>query len=249
MSQRNPLNERYQNTDERTGKTRKSAASAKPTTKAAASVRMETKREEPKGLFARARSKANKSANASGKGKAAQERRREQEMRAKYYNVDTPEYKKWRKIWWGMLIGAIACTAISFFISSQESLVQFTYVFIILSYVLLISAIVLDFTHIRKLRNEYVEAKIAEEKSKKNSAKRKEAAAEARKAAQEAEANEEAGAAEEDRKPFRGLFARKRASDAVATAKSAQARAAAEADDASGKASDDAGGAKTASGQ
>ena len=39
MSQRNPMNDRYQ-TDEHRGQTRKSAASAKPKTKAASSVRM-----------------------------------------------------------------------------------------------------------------------------------------------------------------------------------------------------------------
>ena len=41
MSQRNPLNERYQN-NKPEGKTRKSAASAKPASKAASSVRMES---------------------------------------------------------------------------------------------------------------------------------------------------------------------------------------------------------------
>ena len=40
MSQRNPMNDRYQ-TDEHRGQTRKSAASAKPKTKAASSVRMQ----------------------------------------------------------------------------------------------------------------------------------------------------------------------------------------------------------------
>ena len=41
MSQRNPMNERY-TAEDRTGKTRKSAASAKPKAKAAASVRIES---------------------------------------------------------------------------------------------------------------------------------------------------------------------------------------------------------------
>lgn len=236
MSTRNPLNERYQNTDDRAGKTRKSAASAKPVSKAASSVHVQGKTsEEPKGLLARATKRANK--NASKKQNASKEtveRRKEQALRSKYYNPDTPEYKKWRKVWWGMLAGAIACTALSFFASGTDGMTGVTYVFIVLSYVLLIGAIVLDFTHIRKLRNEYQDRMIAEEKSKKNSAKRKEAAAEARRSAKESEEAANQEQPEEERKLFRGLFTRKRASDAVATAKSAQARAAAETSDDAG---------------
>ena len=41
MTQRNPMNERYQSED-RKGATRKSAASAKPVSKAASSVRIES---------------------------------------------------------------------------------------------------------------------------------------------------------------------------------------------------------------
>ena len=230
MTTRNPMNERYQNADDRAGKTRKSAASAKPVSKAASSVHVQGRpTEEPKGLWARATKQANKSAAVKESRKKAAskqqvERRREQALRSKYYNPDTPEYKKWRRIWWGMLIGAIASTAISFFFSTREGMTTPTYVFIALSYLLLILAIVLDFTYIRRLRNEYQDQMIAEEKSKKNSARRKEAAAEERRLAKEAEAAEQEP--EEDRKLFSGLFTRKRASDAVATAKSAQARAA-----------------------
>lgn len=50
MSQRNPLNERY-TTDKPHGSTRKSAASAKPVSKAGASVRTASAKPEKKGLF------------------------------------------------------------------------------------------------------------------------------------------------------------------------------------------------------
>lgn len=231
MSQRNPLNERYQNSEEKTGKTRKSAASAKPATKAASSVYIQGKVEEPKGIMAQAQKRANKTQTVKNSKKQAAskdtvERRRDQALRAKYYNPDTPEYKKYKRVWWGMLAGAILCTAISFWASGQESLAQLTYVLIGISYVLLIVAILFDFMYLRKLRNEYQDKMIALEKSKKNSVRRKEEAAAAR-AAKDAE--EEAAEAEEDRKLFRGLFTRKRASNAVAVAKSAQARAANEA--------------------
>ena len=46
MSQRNPMNERY-TSEERTGTTRKSAASAKPKAKAAASVTVKSAKKTP----------------------------------------------------------------------------------------------------------------------------------------------------------------------------------------------------------
>ena len=46
MTQRNPMNERYQSED-RKGATRKSAASAKPVSKAASSVRIESTKKTP----------------------------------------------------------------------------------------------------------------------------------------------------------------------------------------------------------
>lgn len=68
MSQRNPMNERY-TTDKPQGSTRKSAASAKPVAKAAASVRTSAKPEK-KGLFGGSKSTpapAKSSAKASSK--------------------------------------------------------------------------------------------------------------------------------------------------------------------------------------
>ena len=50
MSQRNPMNERY-TSDQKRGATRKSAASAKPVSKAASSVRTTSAKPEKKGLF------------------------------------------------------------------------------------------------------------------------------------------------------------------------------------------------------
>ncbi len=240
MSQRNPLNDRYQNADERKGTTRRSAASAKPATKAASSVRIQGKVEEPKGLFARATAQANKTqavknSKAKQTDKARAERRREQAIRAKYYKPDTPEYTKWKRVWWGMLGGALVTTSLSFWMSTQENLLHYSYIVIGLSYFLLIMAIVFDFGYLRKLRNEYQDRMVAEEKSKKNSARRKEQAAEERRLAKEAEAAAEAGEEEEKRGLFRGLFTKKRASEAVATAKEAQVRAAEEAEAAEAK--------------
>ena len=96
MSQRNPMNDRYQ-TDEHRGQTRKSAAAMKPKSKAAASVRVQPKEK------TKQQKKAEK--------KVA--RQKQGELDRKYYNPPTPQYKRLRKIWWALLIGAIAATALS----------------------------------------------------------------------------------------------------------------------------------------
>ena len=96
MSQRNPMNDRYQ-TDEHRGQTRKSAASAKPKTKAASSVRMQPT------VKTKQQKKAEKRV----------QRAKQAEIDRQYYNPPTAEYKRLRKVWWGLLIGAIVLTYIS----------------------------------------------------------------------------------------------------------------------------------------
>ena len=89
MSQRNPLNERYQNADERKGTTRKSAASAKPATKAASSVRTQSsKQPEQKGILGRAKTQANKSQNS----KAATQKQREREHQKQQFLHDDSSF-------------------------------------------------------------------------------------------------------------------------------------------------------------
>lgn len=94
MSQRNPMNERY-TSEERTGTTRKSAASAKPKAKAAASVTVKSAKKTPEQRKAEEK--------AARKAAAAKQR----EVERKYYKPDTPRYKRLRLIWWILLIAAI----------------------------------------------------------------------------------------------------------------------------------------------
>ena len=101
MSQRNPMNERY-TSEERTGTTRKSAASAKPKAKAAASVTVKSAKKTPEQRKAEEK--------AARKAAAAKQR----EVERKYYKPDTPRYKRLRLIWWILLIAAIGCTTLSF---------------------------------------------------------------------------------------------------------------------------------------
>ncbi|MEF9876321.1 MAG: aromatic amino acid lyase, partial [Gordonibacter sp.] len=139
MSQRNPMNDRYQ-TDEHKGQTRKSAASAKPKTKAASSVRMEP------------------TVKTKQQKKAVQktERAKQTQLDRKYYNPPTAEYKKLRKIWWGLLIAAIVFTALSFL--GRAWLPEMaSYIVLGLAYVCIIGALYVDFSKIRKVRRAYQE--------------------------------------------------------------------------------------------
>ena len=77
MSQRNPMNERY-TSDQKRGATRKSAASAKPVSKAASSVRTSAKPEK-KGLFGGSKKQEPAPAKAPKKTQAAQSARKAEE--------------------------------------------------------------------------------------------------------------------------------------------------------------------------
>ena len=139
MSQRNPMNDRYQ-TDEHRGQTRKSAAAMKPKSKAAASVRVQPKEK------TKQQKKAEK--------KVA--RQKQGELDRKYYNPPTPQYKRLRKIWWALLIGAIAATALSW-IGRSWFPDAVSYVMLGAAYVCIIGALYVDFSKIRKVRRAYQE--------------------------------------------------------------------------------------------
>lgn len=195
MTQRNPMNDRYQ-TDEVKGQTRKSAASAKPKTKAAASVHVEsTKPVKKQGLMSKltggssapastAKSTATKS---SGSSNAAP-------LKNEYYNPPTAEYKRWRRIWWVLLVGAIAMTGLSFgaryWFPGFESLSMIT---LGVAYAMIIGALVVDFVKIRKVRRAY-QNEMEAKKTKASKAEAKKLAEEqaAEKAAAEAKAAEKA---------------------------------------------------------
>lgn len=188
MSQRNPMNDRYQ-TDEHQGQTRKSAASMKPKSKAAATVRIQptvkTKQEK----------------------KAAQkaDRTKQSQLDRKYYNPPTPQYKKLRKIWWGLLIAAIVFTALSF-VGRAWMPESAGLVILGLAYVCIIGALYVDFSKIRKVRRAYQEA-MESSKSKEQRALEKQKKAE-QKAAELAAAEKAAAdkAAEGEKPKRRGLF-------------------------------------------
>lgn len=154
MSQRNPMNERY-TSEERSGTTRKSAASAKPKTKAAASVVIQPTE----------KSAQQKKADAKAARKKAEAEQRE--LDRKYYKPDTPEYKKLRRIWIVCLVGAVLATALSWFGRSIEP-GWISMVALFAAYALIIAAFYIDFSKIRKERRKYQDRMVAlEEKQKK----------------------------------------------------------------------------------
>ena len=102
MSQRNPMNDRYQS--EVKGQTKKSAASAKPKSKAAASVYIKPSGHTPQ----------------EKKAIKKQQRAKQAELDRMFYNPPTERYKKLRRIWWFCLIAAIVLTVLGMVLPSRR---------------------------------------------------------------------------------------------------------------------------------
>ena len=156
MSQRSPQNERY--TVEREGRapgsTRPKSGAAKPASRAAASVRIET----PKSKMTK-RQKAMAEATMSKEEKKAQ-RAKEREVENAAYTATTAltnkdeKYKKLRRIWWCLLIAAVAFTILSWAtLASGVGGAVLSTVVLVLAYIGIVGALVMDFTVIRKRRN------------------------------------------------------------------------------------------------
>ncbi|WP_314010808.1 hypothetical protein [Cryptobacterium curtum] len=192
MTQRNPMNERYQS-DDRTGKTRKSAASAKPVSKAGASVRVASGKKQ-------AASRGFLSRLSGGGNAAASKKQQEREARARYYNPDTPEYHRWRRYWWISIVLALSLTALSFVvqIAIPDSAVA-SYVLLGVGYALLIFAIWVDMGKVHKIRRAYADRMMAGRSKAATRARKAEKAATQKEAA-EARKLGEAEAAKRDAK-------------------------------------------------
>ena len=135
------MNDRY-TTDDRKGQTRKSAATMKPKSKAASTVHVQST----------TKTKQQKKAEQ----KAA--RQKQSQVDRKYYNPPTEQYKKLRRMWWILLVAAIAMTAFSWLSRSwfpNNEMVSF--IALGLAYVLIIAALYVDFSKIRKVRRAYQE--------------------------------------------------------------------------------------------
>lgn len=190
MTQRSPMNERNQR--EGQGSTRKSAASMKPKSKAAASVRIQPKEK------TKEQKKADKRAA----------RQRQAELDRKYYNPPTEEYKRLRRIYWVLMVVAIVCVVVSF---AGRGIIPDTplYVILGLAYVAIIAALYFDLVKIRRVRRKYQEEAEAHKSKAARAAEKKEKASAKAKEAEPAASAAEAGEGEGAEKPKKkGLFGR-----------------------------------------
>lgn len=138
MSQRNPMNDRYQSDVK--GQTKKSAASMKPKSKAAASVYIKPSGHTPQ----------------EKKAIKKQQRAKQAELDRVFYNPPTERYKKLRRIWWFCLIAAIVLTVLGMVLPNLfPGAVWASWGCIIPAYAFIIAAVWLDFSKIRKVRREY----------------------------------------------------------------------------------------------
>lgn len=167
MTQRNPMNERYQSKPP-AGQTRKSAASAKPATKAAASVYIQGRKSNTKvGFFARAQAK---SAAAEAKRDAARKRAGDtnpRRVKPEYYNVPTQEYRTVRRVWWILIAFALVGMLLS--VLARDFFPDNIFVatgIMAVSYIAIFAALFLDLFKTRKIRLRYQAQCEAELKSK-----------------------------------------------------------------------------------
>lgn len=145
MTTRSPNNPRsqaqFQRDAEMHGQSRKSAASAKPVTKAGSTVTVKakptTKREKRKAEAAREK----------------KERGQVQQRLAQAGDPTDPTYKFWRKWWWVTIIAAIVFTLLSWVSRDwfDGSLVM-SYTMLGLAYAFIIIALILDWKKIRPIR-------------------------------------------------------------------------------------------------
>lgn len=121
MARRSATNPRYQK-DAQIGKTRRSAASAKP------------KR---------------------GQGEAASSVRKKESKGKKRirFSPDTPEFRRWRRIWLVLLLGAVILSISAFVFREGGPVATVT---LVAAYVCLFGAFFVDLTKIRRLRKEWV---------------------------------------------------------------------------------------------
>lgn len=146
----------------------KSAARMQPSTEAAASVRTGSGTSQPSGL--KALFGGQKDADQKAREKEARRRSRERDdWRARAYDVvlqQMPSYRRARHVWWALLLPGVVLAVICLVLlqlygqngqSMQympEHIAIISTVMLVLSYVLIIAAVIFDFVRCRPLRKE-----------------------------------------------------------------------------------------------
>jgi len=129
MARRSATNERYQKYTSPSGKTRKSAAAAKP-------------------------KRATGAAPAKAKGKSTSS------GKSGPWTPQTPEYKRLRKLWWWLLGSALVLTTASWAVRTYAPQLPVVVSSMMLgaAYAAIFTALYIDWTKMRKMRNEWVKA-------------------------------------------------------------------------------------------
>ncbi len=155
MAQRNPMNQRYTG-EQKQGKTRKSAASARPARKAGDSVRMKSSKPAKTGGLLGGASKSPEQKAQEKDQRAAAQRDRDLAMTVGGILMEqNDQYKKLRRIWWIVLVVAIVATLASWILQFQfpdlPPAVAMTV--LVIAYIAIISTLALDLIKIRPIRN------------------------------------------------------------------------------------------------
>lgn len=166
MTRRSYNNDRYTKDDAKANTTKKSASRAKPAREAAATIYEPSQKKTRKQLRDENYAKEEKRKNRNDSTKTKLADRNEVNL----INPYKEQQRKWRKIWWVVLGCAVACVALSFFARSWGGY-QF-YTFLILSYVLVAAALVIEFGKIWRLRKkaEKAETEVRSKKQLKHAA-------------------------------------------------------------------------------
>ena len=133
MARRSASNPRYQKDHEPAGQTRKSAAAAKP------------KRDSSSAPTKSGKKSSSKSAKSSSTAK----------RRPLMVNPTTPEFKRLRSIWWGLLVAGLVLTTISWAMRTYlvaSWAITASNVVLGLAYAAIFYALYLDWTKMRPMR-------------------------------------------------------------------------------------------------
>jgi len=129
MARRSATNERYQKYTSPSGKTRKSAAQAKPKRAVGASPAPSTK---------------SKSSGSSSKSTLSA--------------PQSEEYRRYRRLWWVLLGVALTLTTASWAIRQYTDLTQLSAIALGAGYASIFTALYIDWTKLRRIRQQWIKA-------------------------------------------------------------------------------------------
>lgn len=174
MSQRNPMNERYTTDKKSVGHSRRSAASAKPKSSAAASVVQGVK------------TKKSKTQASSKSNSRRQQRERQYEAEKRFGDPPWKKFKIMKRLWIASLVISVLSVASSFAIGKIENISEWVPTgCLIMAYVFIVITLYLDLGQIRKMKKRWIEL-MSSSQTKEGRAEQKRIKAQERQAAKEA---------------------------------------------------------------